>query len=171
MGRNPPNRAHHRQRALRVASDSPTRLVRRAQPSRCRGNRIDWYTRPVSLHPQELDATAVPAASRWHVSSGIAHPADDGTPWCRSRHPHPTRTGHSLTHNRTGALPPGRRGSRFAVPDEARWHPNGVGRAGRGTRGLGVPGCGRASLAPLKRQLSVAIPLSASEACSPWLTG
>ncbi|MFJ1551195.1 DUF6083 domain-containing protein [Streptomyces sp. NPDC088246] len=87
-----PNRPHHRQRALRVASDSPTRLVRSAQPSRCRdcGNRIDWYTRPdnrpVSLHPQELDATTVPAASRWHVSSGIAHPAHDGTPWCRIPH-------------------------------------------------------------------------------------
>ncbi|WP_327419849.1 DUF6083 domain-containing protein [Streptomyces sp. NBC_01230] len=86
-----PNRPH-RQRTLRVAHDSPTRLVRSAQPSRCRdcGNRIDWYTRtadhPVSLHPHELDATTVPAATQWHVSSGIAHPADDGTPWCRIPH-------------------------------------------------------------------------------------
>ncbi|WP_371794137.1 DUF6083 domain-containing protein [Streptomyces sp. NBC_01718] len=41
MGRNP--RPPHRQRALRVAHDSPTRLLRSAQPSRCRdcGNRID----------------------------------------------------------------------------------------------------------------------------------
>ncbi|WP_328623706.1 DUF6083 domain-containing protein [Streptomyces sp. NBC_00353] len=82
----------HRQRALRVAPDSLTRLVRSAQSSRCRdcGNRIDWYTRtdnrPVSLHPHELDATAVPVASRWHVSSGIAHLAGDGTPWCRIPH-------------------------------------------------------------------------------------
>ncbi|MEU0836326.1 DUF6083 domain-containing protein [Streptomyces sp. NPDC005969] len=87
-----PNRPHHRQRALRAAPDSPTRLVRSAQSSRCHdcGNRIDWYTRPdnrpVSLHPHELDATTVPAASRWHVNSGIAHPADDGTPWCRIPH-------------------------------------------------------------------------------------
>ncbi|WP_406434681.1 DUF6083 domain-containing protein [Streptomyces sp. NBC_01589] len=82
----------HRHRALRVAPDRLTRLVRSAQSSRCRdcGNRIDWYTRtdnrPVSLHPHELDATAVPVASRWHVSSGIAHPAGDGAPWCRIPH-------------------------------------------------------------------------------------
>lgn len=88
----PPPARPHRQRTLRVAHDSPTRLVRSAQPSRCHdcGNRNDWYTRtdnrPISLHPHELDATAVPAASRWHVSSGIAHPADDGTPWCRISH-------------------------------------------------------------------------------------
>ncbi|MET8405884.1 DUF6083 domain-containing protein [Streptomyces sp900116325] len=86
-----PARPHH-QCTLRVAPDSPTRLVRGAQLGRCRdcGNRIDWYTRtdngPVSLHPQELPATAVPATSRWHVSSGIAHPAHDGTPWCRIPH-------------------------------------------------------------------------------------
>ncbi|MEU4494201.1 DUF6083 domain-containing protein [Streptomyces sp. NPDC023998] len=80
-------------RALRVAADSPSRLLRTAQPSRCRdcGNRIDWYTRPqgrpVGLHPQELAAAAVPAACRWHVDSGIAHPAGDGSRWCRIPHP------------------------------------------------------------------------------------
>ncbi|MGW3835135.1 DUF6083 domain-containing protein [Streptomyces microflavus] len=83
-----------RPRSLRVAPDSPTRLVRTAQPGRCPdcGNRIDWHPRvgtddrPVGLHPQELPAAAVPAVSRWHLSSGIAHPAHDGTPWCRIPH-------------------------------------------------------------------------------------
>lgn len=85
-----------RVRALRVASDSPTRLVRSAQPGRCRdcGNRIDWLPRAdtngdgrfVSLHPQELPAADAPATIRWHVSSGTAHPAHDGTPWCRIPH-------------------------------------------------------------------------------------
>ncbi|WLQ45663.1 DUF6083 domain-containing protein (plasmid) [Streptomyces laculatispora] len=85
-----------RLRALRVAPDSPTRLVRSVQTGRCRdcGNRIDWFPqadtlgddRAVSLHPQELPAAAVPATSRWHVSSGTTHPAHDGTPWCRIPH-------------------------------------------------------------------------------------
>lgn len=82
-----------RLRALRVAADSPSRLLRTAQPSRCLdcGNRIDWYTRtqgrPVGLHPQELAAAAVPASCRWHVDSGIAHAAGDGSRWCRIPHP------------------------------------------------------------------------------------
>ncbi|MFD8475204.1 DUF6083 domain-containing protein [Streptomyces globisporus] len=83
-----------RSRSLRVDADSPTRLVRSAQSGRCPdcGNRVDWHPRtdgdgrPVGLHPQELLAAAVPALSRWHVSSGIAHPAHDGTPWCRILH-------------------------------------------------------------------------------------
>ncbi|WP_328665859.1 DUF6083 domain-containing protein [Streptomyces sp. NBC_00322] len=60
--------APRRLRTLHVDADSPSRLLRTAQPSRCRdcGNRIDWYTRtqgrPVGLHPQELAAAAVPAA-------------------------------------------------------------------------------------------------------------
>ncbi|MFI0908744.1 DUF6083 domain-containing protein [Streptomyces sioyaensis] len=88
-----PLRPHHRPRALRVATDSPSRLLRSAQPSSCRdcGNRIDWYTRtnhdPISLHPHEVTAVAVPNRCRWHVSSGIAHPAHDGTRWCRIPHP------------------------------------------------------------------------------------
>lgn len=87
-----PTRPHHRPRALRVAADSPSRLLCAAQPACCRdcGNHIDWYTRTnqqaISLHPHELAASAVPAPSRWHVSSGIAHPAHDGTPWCRVPH-------------------------------------------------------------------------------------
>ncbi|MFI0714078.1 DUF6083 domain-containing protein [Streptomyces inhibens] len=87
-----PARPHHRPRALCVAADSPSRLLRAAQPSSCRdcGNRIDWYTRTnhhvISLHPHEVTATSVPASCRWHVSSGIAHPAHDGTPWCRVPH-------------------------------------------------------------------------------------
>ncbi|NUK82194.1 hypothetical protein HRW23_33515 [Streptomyces lunaelactis] len=77
---------------MRVAADSPSRLLRTAQPSRCRdcGNRIDWYSRtdhrPISLHPQELAAAAVPVSCRWHVDSGIAHAAGDGTRWCRIPH-------------------------------------------------------------------------------------
>ncbi|GGV01447.1 hypothetical protein GCM10010211_80920 [Streptomyces albospinus] len=87
-----PLRPHHRQRALRVAADSPSRLLRSAQSSRCRdcGNRIDWHTRtnhnPISLHPHEMPAAGIPATHCWHVSSGIAHPAHDGTPWCRVPH-------------------------------------------------------------------------------------
>ncbi|MFC4610431.1 DUF6083 domain-containing protein [Streptomyces maoxianensis] len=79
--------------SLRVAADSPNRLLRTAQRQRCRdcGHRIDWYTRahgqPVGLHPQELDAAAVPVSCRWHVDSGIAHAAGDGTRWCRIPHP------------------------------------------------------------------------------------
>ena len=38
------------------------------------------------LHPHELPSARVPAACRWHVSSGIAHPAGDGSSWCRLPH-------------------------------------------------------------------------------------
>lgn len=82
-----------RRRALRVSADSPSRLLRIAQPSRCRacGNRIDWYNtvtqRAVPLHPVELPAAMVPEPHRWHVASGVAHHADDGTAWCRITHP------------------------------------------------------------------------------------
>lgn len=81
-----------RARALRIAADSPSRLLRTAQRGRCRacGNRIDWYTRtdhrPISLHPGELQTATVPAGSCWHVEAGIAHPGSDGTPWCRVPH-------------------------------------------------------------------------------------
>jgi hypothetical protein len=95
-----------RPRALRLAPDSPSRLLRTAQPARCRhcGNHLDWYSRthehPIGLHPHEVPASAIPARHRWHVSSGIAHPAHDGTPWCRIPHnplcpTHPT--GEPLT--------------------------------------------------------------------------
>ncbi|HCA85969.1 MAG TPA: hypothetical protein DEQ61_10985 [Streptomyces sp.] len=86
-------RAARRLRTLRVATDSPSRLLRTAQPALCRdcGNHIDWYTHsnqhPIALHPQELPATAVPTSHRWHTSSGMAHAADDGTSWCRIPHP------------------------------------------------------------------------------------
>ncbi|MEH0407417.1 DUF6083 domain-containing protein [[Kitasatospora] papulosa] len=85
-----------RSRVLRVTHDSPTCLIRGAQPGHCRdcGNRTDRYpcadpagnSRVIPLHPQELPAAAVPTTSRWHVSSGTAHPAHDGTPWCRIPH-------------------------------------------------------------------------------------
>ncbi|WP_449350561.1 DUF6083 domain-containing protein, partial [Streptomyces shaanxiensis] len=82
----------HRPRALRVAPDSPSRLLRCAQRSSCRdcGNPVEWYhrsdDRPVRLHPGELPTTGVPDDLRWHVSTGIAHPAGDGTAWCRLAH-------------------------------------------------------------------------------------
>ncbi|MEU7640783.1 DUF6083 domain-containing protein [Streptomyces sp. NPDC039016] len=87
-----PLRPHHPQRTLRVDPSSPSRLLRATQTSTCRhcGNHIDWYTRTnqqtISLHPHEITASAVPAQHRWHISSGIAHPAHDGTPWCRIPH-------------------------------------------------------------------------------------
>ncbi|OIK04859.1 hypothetical protein BIV23_15250 [Streptomyces monashensis] len=77
---------------MRVHPDSPTRLLRCAQRARCRecGNPVEWYhrgrDRPVPLHPQELPAAEMPAAYRWHVSSGLAHPAGDGSTWCRLTH-------------------------------------------------------------------------------------
>ncbi|MFE2540983.1 DUF6083 domain-containing protein [Actinacidiphila glaucinigra] len=79
-------------RSLRVTSDPGTRLMRCGQPGQCRDcdHRIEWYYRadhrPVPLHPHELPASALPEAARWHVSAGIAYPADDGSPWCRLPH-------------------------------------------------------------------------------------
>ncbi|WP_254408383.1 DUF6083 domain-containing protein [Streptomyces sp. AC495_CC817] len=79
-------------RSLRVNPGCTSRLLRCGQHSRCRecGNRIEWYHRSgprmVRLHPRELPAARVPADCRWHVSSGIAHPAGDGSTWCRIPH-------------------------------------------------------------------------------------
>ncbi|MGP3927225.1 DUF6083 domain-containing protein [Streptomyces sp. 8N616] len=78
-------------RTLRV-STSTSPLLRSGQTAPCRdcGNIIEWYYRsdhrPVPLHPHEMPASAVAAACRWHISSGIAHPAGDGTNWCRLAH-------------------------------------------------------------------------------------
>ncbi|WP_405842586.1 DUF6083 domain-containing protein [Streptomyces sp. NBC_01518] len=96
----PPSRRHwdgspvtlHARRFLRVAPDGPSRLLRCGQSDRCRdcGNRIEWYQgvnqRPVRLHPPELPAAEVPDSCRWYVSSGVAHPAGDGSNWCRVAH-------------------------------------------------------------------------------------
>ncbi|WP_309302253.1 DUF6083 domain-containing protein [Streptomyces sp. NBRC 110611] len=64
-----------------------------------------WHTRtnqnPISLHPHEVPAASVPAPHRWHVSSGIAHPAHDGTPWCRIPH-----TALCPAHPASGPLTP-----------------------------------------------------------------
>ncbi|MGW1748398.1 DUF6083 domain-containing protein [Streptomyces sp. NPDC002092] len=82
----------HQRRSLRVAPDSPTRLLRCAQRDHCRecGNAVEWYhrvrDRPVRLHPRELPVAEVPADHRWHVSSGLAYPAGDGSAWCRLAH-------------------------------------------------------------------------------------
>ncbi|WP_345566344.1 DUF6083 domain-containing protein [Streptomyces plumbiresistens] len=79
-------------RSLRIEHDSPSRLLRCAQRDRCRecGNPVEWYhrsfARPVRLHPREVPAAEVPTAYRWHVSSGVAHPAGDGRAWCRLAH-------------------------------------------------------------------------------------
>ncbi|WP_405522699.1 DUF6083 domain-containing protein [Streptomyces canus] len=58
-------------RSLRIEHDSPSRLLRCAQPDRCRecGNPVEWYdrsiARPVPLHPREVPAAEVPIAYRW----------------------------------------------------------------------------------------------------------
>lgn len=78
---------HHPRRSLQVSRDGASRLLRCGQSGRCRdcGNRIEWYhrstERPIRLHPREL-----PAACRWHVSSGVAYSAGDGSSWCRVPH-------------------------------------------------------------------------------------
>ncbi|GAA3797753.1 hypothetical protein GCM10022403_034510 [Streptomyces coacervatus] len=87
-----PALAHRVRRSLQVCPDGISRLLRCGQCGRCRdcGNRIEWYhrstERAVRLHPQELPATRVPTVCRWHVSSGVAHPAGDGSSWCRLPH-------------------------------------------------------------------------------------
>lgn len=84
--------AHRMRRSLQVTPGSVSRLLRCGQSGRCRdcGNPIEWYHRtdqqPVRLHPHELPAAQVPEACRWHVSSGVAHPAGDGSNWCRLPH-------------------------------------------------------------------------------------
>ncbi|WP_329377097.1 DUF6083 domain-containing protein [Streptomyces sp. NBC_01716] len=85
--------AHRHHRRLRVASTSSSRLLRAGQSGRCTacGNLIEWYDRtghrPVALHPHELPTSVIPSTCRWHVSSGTAYPASDGTAWCRIPHP------------------------------------------------------------------------------------
>ncbi|MFG2948473.1 DUF6083 domain-containing protein [Streptomyces adustus] len=85
----------HPRRLLQISPDGASRLLRCGQRDRCRecGNRIEWYhrgtgphRRPVRLHPDELPTARVPAACRWHVSSGVAYPAGDGSSWCRLPH-------------------------------------------------------------------------------------
>ncbi|WP_241672233.1 DUF6083 domain-containing protein [Streptomyces sp. IB2014 016-6] len=82
----------YRHRGLKVAPTSTSRLLRTGQSGRCTmcGNLIEWYEhtghRPVALHPNELPTSVIPTAVRWHVSSGTAYPASDGTPWCRISH-------------------------------------------------------------------------------------
>ncbi|MFF9157471.1 DUF6083 domain-containing protein [Streptomyces sp. NPDC014846] len=82
-------------RLLQVSPDGASRLLRCGQRDRCRqcGNRIEWYHRGtgqrqhlVRLHPDELPTDHVPVACRWHVSSGVAYPAGDGSEWCRLPH-------------------------------------------------------------------------------------
>ncbi|MEU6071070.1 DUF6083 domain-containing protein [Streptomyces sp. NPDC047082] len=100
-----PRHLPHR-RTLRIAADSPSRLLRAAQTGRCRhcGNRIDRYERfdgrLIDLHPAEVVTTDVSATCRWHLSSGIAYPHDDGSGWCRIPHTvlcPQQRTSHSDT--------------------------------------------------------------------------
>ncbi|MEU3549444.1 DUF6083 domain-containing protein [Streptomyces longwoodensis] len=104
MRSTPPFPARHRdgspiaarpRRLLQISPGSASRLLRCGQRDRCRecGNRIEWYTRgsdphrrSVRLHPGEVLAARVPAACRWHVSSGVAYPAGDGSRWCRLPH-------------------------------------------------------------------------------------
>ncbi|MFJ1588558.1 DUF6083 domain-containing protein [Streptomyces sp. NPDC088197] len=94
-------------RPLRVATTSPSRLLRTGQSRRCPqcGNRIDLYPRtdgrPIALHPAELATAQVPAPCRWHRV-----PAS------------PTRT--------TTAVP----GAAFRTPCSARSAPPSAGSAG-----------------------------------------
>ncbi|MEV8346457.1 DUF6083 domain-containing protein [Streptomyces niveus] len=82
----------YRHRGLKVAPTSTSLLLRTGQSGRCTmcGNLIEWYDRtghrPVALHPNELPTSVIPPACRWHVSSGTAYPAGDGTAWCRIPH-------------------------------------------------------------------------------------
>ncbi|MGW3200948.1 DUF6083 domain-containing protein [Streptomyces sp. NPDC001118] len=95
-------RAPHCPRPLRVATTSPSRLLRACQTGRCRrcGYRIDLYQchdqRPIALHPAELATADVPESCRWHLSGGIAYPHGDNSAWCRIPHavlcPHRTPT-------------------------------------------------------------------------------
>ncbi|WP_123970103.1 DUF6083 domain-containing protein [Streptomyces sp. TLI_185] len=84
--------AHRMRRSLQVTPGGASRLLRCGQNDRCHdcGNRIEWYhrdtQRSVRLHPHELPSARVPAGCRWHVSSGIAYPAGDGSSWCRLPH-------------------------------------------------------------------------------------
>ncbi|KUO11420.1 DUF6083 domain-containing protein [Streptomyces sp. DSM 15324] len=79
-------------RSLRIAPDSASRLLRCGQTTSCRecGNPVECYLgaddRLVRLHPHELPVAGVPESCRWHVSRGIAHPAGDGSSWCRLAH-------------------------------------------------------------------------------------
>jgi hypothetical protein len=83
---------HRPGRALRVAPDSRTRLLRAAQTDRCAtcGNLVEWYPRPggrtIPLHPRELPAADIPPREGWNITAGLAHPGHDGSPWCRVRH-------------------------------------------------------------------------------------
>ncbi|MFD7645649.1 DUF6083 domain-containing protein [Kitasatospora sp. NPDC059795] len=76
-------------RTLRIDPASPTRLLRSAAASACRwcGNRVEWCYRadgsPVPLHPAELPASDIPPPQRWHLASGLAHPGDGDSFWCR----------------------------------------------------------------------------------------
>ncbi|WP_328786159.1 DUF6083 domain-containing protein [Streptomyces sp. NBC_00273] len=82
----------HRHRALRIATDSPSCLLRTAEGGLCPdcGNQVHWYRgiehQPVRLHPHELPTAAVPEVHRWHIGAGVAYPAGDGSPWCRIAH-------------------------------------------------------------------------------------
>jgi hypothetical protein len=79
-------------RTLRTPAAHPSCLLRGRGNGRCPacGHRIECYPRadhrPLYLHPAEFTTTAVPAAWRWHLSSGIAHPHGDGSAWCRLPH-------------------------------------------------------------------------------------
>ncbi|MFJ7118346.1 DUF6083 domain-containing protein [Streptomyces albogriseolus] len=79
-------------RSLRIAPGSASRLLRCGQTTSCRacGNPVESYLRAddrlVQLHPHELPVAGVPESYRWHVSRGIAHPAGDGSSWCRLAH-------------------------------------------------------------------------------------
>ncbi|XQE83703.1 DUF6083 domain-containing protein [Streptomyces microflavus] len=82
-----------RSRSLRVAPDSPTRLVRTAQPGRCPdcGNHVDWHPRvgtddrPVGLHPKNSPPPlSLPSAAGTSAPASPTRPRRH--PWCRIGH-------------------------------------------------------------------------------------
>ncbi|WP_227025014.1 DUF6083 domain-containing protein [Streptomyces tsukubensis] len=94
----------HVRRSFQVNPDSASWLLRFVPTAHCRdcGNRIEWYhrsnDRPVGLHTRELPSFEVPAAGRWNVSSGFAHPAGDGS--ATSHEPRPGTAGTSTPARR-----------------------------------------------------------------------
>ncbi|WP_078601172.1 DUF6083 domain-containing protein [Streptomyces violens] len=82
----------HPRRPLRVAADSPSRLLRAGQGGNCQhcSHGLEWFhtstEEPIALHPAEVPVALVPASSRWHLSCGTAYVGDDGSAWCRIPH-------------------------------------------------------------------------------------
>ncbi|MFJ8955196.1 DUF6083 domain-containing protein [Streptomyces sp. NPDC102381] len=88
---------------------TPGSLPRTGRCRRC-GNPVAWHPcgdrRFIALHPAELPVAHVPAACRWHLSSGVAHRDAGGQAWCRIPHAPlcPARTHPHVTSRTVDAL-------------------------------------------------------------------